>query len=101
MDHYGLDKLRSMCKVSLCQDIAINKMATTLALAEQHYYSQLKPIRVSQIHCNFWKFIRCYANRWLQTFEGKGMKLFPMAVTSMNVMLDKCSALKRVVGSGR
>ncbi|KAM2690293.1 hypothetical protein EV1_043490 [Malus domestica] len=76
MDHYGLDKLRSMCKVSLCQDIVINKMATTLALAEQHHYSQLKPIR-------------------------KGMKLFPMAVTSMNVMLDKCSALKRVVGSGR
>ncbi|KAM1042102.1 hypothetical protein ACFX2I_031149 [Malus domestica] len=43
-DRYGLDRLRLMCEANLCQDVAINNVATTLALAEQHHCSQLKPV---------------------------------------------------------
>ncbi|XP_009347696.1 BTB/POZ and MATH domain-containing protein 2 [Pyrus x bretschneideri] len=43
-DRYGLDRLRFMCEANLCQDVAINNVATTLALAEQHHCSQLKPV---------------------------------------------------------
>ncbi|KAM1057985.1 BTB/POZ and MATH domain-containing protein 2-like [Malus sylvestris] len=43
-DRYGLDRLRLMCEANLCQDVTINNVATTLALAEQHHCSQLKPV---------------------------------------------------------
>jgi speckle-type POZ protein len=41
-DRYGLDRLRAMCERTLCQDIDVDTVATTLALAEQHYCVQLK-----------------------------------------------------------
>ncbi|KAJ1405108.1 TRAF-like [Sesbania bispinosa] len=41
-DRYGLDRLRLICEASLCEDVAINTVATTLALAEQHHCFQLK-----------------------------------------------------------
>lgn len=41
-DRYGLDRLRLICEDKLCKDIAINTVATTLALAEQHHCFQLK-----------------------------------------------------------
>jgi speckle-type POZ protein len=41
-DRYGLDRLRLLCEANLCEDIAINTVATTLALAEQHHCFQLK-----------------------------------------------------------
>ncbi|KAL3626060.1 BTB/POZ and MATH domain-containing protein 2 [Castilleja foliolosa] len=43
-DHYGLDRLRLLCEANLCEDVAINTVATTLALAEQHHCFQLKAV---------------------------------------------------------
>ncbi|KAL0437515.1 UNVERIFIED_CONTAM: BTB/POZ and MATH domain-containing protein 2 [Sesamum radiatum] len=43
-DRYGLDRLRLLCESNLCEDIAINTVATTLALAEQHHCFQLKAV---------------------------------------------------------
>ncbi|KAK9672069.1 hypothetical protein RND81_12G074300 [Saponaria officinalis] len=41
-DRYGLERLKLLCEVKLCEDVAINTVATTLALAEQHHCLQLK-----------------------------------------------------------
>ncbi|KAL8252958.1 hypothetical protein R6Q59_036651 [Mikania micrantha] len=41
-DMYGLDRLKLICETNLCQTVAINTIATTLALAEQHHCFQLK-----------------------------------------------------------
>lgn len=43
-DRYALERLRLICEVSLCEDVAINTVATTLALAEQHHCFQLKAV---------------------------------------------------------
>ncbi|KAL3517541.1 hypothetical protein ACH5RR_020130 [Cinchona calisaya] len=43
-DRYGLDRLRLICESNLCEDVAINTVATTLALAEQHHCFQLKSV---------------------------------------------------------
>ncbi|KAL3647909.1 BTB/POZ and MATH domain-containing protein 2 [Castilleja foliolosa] len=43
-DRYGLDRLRLLCEAKLCLDVAINTVATTLALAEQHLCFQLKSV---------------------------------------------------------
>ncbi|WOL00619.1 BTB/POZ and MATH domain-containing protein 1-like [Canna indica] len=43
-DRYALDRLKLQCEVQLCEDVAINTVATTLALAEQHHCFQLKSI---------------------------------------------------------
>ncbi|XP_068658369.1 BTB/POZ and MATH domain-containing protein 2-like isoform X1 [Aristolochia californica] len=43
-DRYGLERLRLLCEVQLCEEIAINTVATTLALAEQHHCLQLKAV---------------------------------------------------------
>ncbi|KAL0371347.1 UNVERIFIED_CONTAM: BTB/POZ and MATH domain-containing protein 2 [Sesamum angustifolium] len=43
-DRYGLDRLRLLCEANLCEDVAINTVATTLALAEQHHCFQLKSV---------------------------------------------------------
>ncbi|KDP40087.1 hypothetical protein JCGZ_02085 [Jatropha curcas] len=43
-DRYALDRLRLLCETRLCEDIAINTVATTLALAEQHQCLQLKAV---------------------------------------------------------
>ncbi|KAF8401624.1 hypothetical protein HHK36_012570 [Tetracentron sinense] len=43
-DRYGLERLRLLCEAKLCGDIAINTVATTLALAEQHHCFQLKAV---------------------------------------------------------
>ncbi|KAH6818867.1 BTB-POZ and MATH domain 2 [Perilla frutescens var. hirtella] len=43
-DLYGLDRLRLLCEANLCEDVAINTVATTLALAEQHHCFQLKSV---------------------------------------------------------
>lgn len=43
-DRYGLDRLRLLCEAKLCEEIAINTVATTLALAEQHHCFQLKSV---------------------------------------------------------
>lgn len=43
-DRYGLERLRMMCEANLCEDVAINTVATTLALAEQHHCFQLKAV---------------------------------------------------------
>lgn len=41
-DRYGLERLRLLCEANLCECVAINTVATTLALAEQHQCHQLK-----------------------------------------------------------
>lgn len=41
-DRYGLERLLMLCESILCEDVAINTVATTLALAEQHHCNQLK-----------------------------------------------------------
>ncbi|EXB39327.1 BTB/POZ and MATH domain-containing protein 2 [Morus notabilis] len=43
-DRYGLERLRLLCESSLCEHVAINTVATTLALAEQHHCFQLKAV---------------------------------------------------------
>ncbi|GMI66546.1 BTB-POZ AND MATH DOMAIN 2, BTB-POZ and MATH domain 2 [Hibiscus trionum] len=43
-DRYGLDRLRLICEANLCDGIAINTVATTLALAEQHHCFLLKAV---------------------------------------------------------
>ncbi|XP_077218012.1 BTB/POZ and MATH domain-containing protein 2-like [Tasmannia lanceolata] len=41
-DRYALERLRLLCEAKLCEEVAINTVATTLALAEQHHCFQLK-----------------------------------------------------------
>lgn len=41
-DRYGLERLKLLCEAKLCEDVAINNVATTLALAEQHHCLPLK-----------------------------------------------------------
>ncbi|KAK1387678.1 BTB/POZ and MATH domain-containing protein 2 [Heracleum sosnowskyi] len=43
-DRYGLVRLKSLCEAKLCEDVAINTVATTLALADQHHCIQLKSL---------------------------------------------------------
>ncbi|GKD02522.1 BTB/POZ and MATH domain-containing protein 2-like protein, partial [Tanacetum coccineum] len=43
-DQYGIERLQFLCETKLCEDVAINTVATTLALAKQHHCSQLKSI---------------------------------------------------------
>ncbi|XP_021751766.1 BTB/POZ and MATH domain-containing protein 1-like [Chenopodium quinoa] len=43
-DRYGLERLKLLCEATLCEDVAINNAATTLALAEQHHCSHLKSV---------------------------------------------------------
>jgi speckle-type POZ protein len=42
VDRYGLDRLKTICEERLTLDIGIGTVASTLALAEQHNFSQLK-----------------------------------------------------------
>ncbi|KAF8649694.1 hypothetical protein HU200_064235 [Digitaria exilis] len=41
-DRYGLDRLRLLCEVKMCDGIDVETVSTTLALAEQHRCVQLK-----------------------------------------------------------
>ncbi|RZC59193.1 hypothetical protein C5167_006502 [Papaver somniferum] len=43
-DRYGLERIRLLCESKLCDDVAINTVATTLALAEQHHCFPLKSV---------------------------------------------------------
>ncbi|XP_071721779.1 BTB/POZ and MATH domain-containing protein 2-like [Rutidosis leptorrhynchoides] len=43
-DQYGIERLKFLCETKLCDDVAINTVATTLALAEQHHCFQLKSV---------------------------------------------------------
>ncbi|CAH1433254.1 unnamed protein product [Lactuca virosa] len=43
-DQYGIERLRFLCETKLCEEVAINTVATTLALAEQHHCFQLKSV---------------------------------------------------------
>lgn len=43
-DRYGLERLRLLSEAKLCENVAINTVATTLALAEQHHCFQLKAV---------------------------------------------------------
>ncbi|KAK4477992.1 hypothetical protein RD792_017257 [Penstemon davidsonii] len=41
-DRYGIDRLKSLCELRLCENLAIDTVASSLALAEQHSCFQLK-----------------------------------------------------------
>ncbi|KAL8158119.1 BTB/POZ and MATH domain-containing protein 2-like [Apium graveolens] len=43
-DRYGVVRLKSLCEAKLCDNVAINTVATTLALADQHHCIQLKSL---------------------------------------------------------
>ncbi|CAN1193175.1 BTB/POZ and MATH domain-containing protein 2 [Linum perenne] len=43
-DRYALERLRLLCETTLCEDVAVDTVATTLALAEQHQCLQLKAV---------------------------------------------------------
>ncbi|AED92638.1 BTB-POZ and MATH domain 1 [Arabidopsis thaliana] len=43
-DRYALERLKAICESKLCEGVAINTVATTLALAEQHHCLQLKAV---------------------------------------------------------
>ena len=51
-DRYGLDRLRLICEMKLIEGITVGTAATTLALAEQHNFSQLKSDCVEFIVCS-------------------------------------------------
>lgn len=50
-DRYGLDRLRLLSEAKLCDEISIDTVATTLALAEQHQCFQLKSVCLKFIAC--------------------------------------------------
>ncbi|KAK4477994.1 hypothetical protein RD792_017259, partial [Penstemon davidsonii] len=41
-DRYGIERLKSLCELRLCENISIDTVAASLALAEQHGCFQLK-----------------------------------------------------------
>lgn len=43
-DRFNLDRLKLLCEAKLCEEVNVNTVATTLALAEQHGCPQLKSI---------------------------------------------------------
>ncbi|KAG7555775.1 TRAF-like [Arabidopsis suecica] len=43
-DRYALERLKAICESKLCEGVATNTVATTLALAEQHHCFQLKAV---------------------------------------------------------
>uniref|UniRef100_A0A7N0SYH3 BTB/POZ and MATH domain-containing protein 2-like n=1 Tax=Kalanchoe fedtschenkoi TaxID=63787 RepID=A0A7N0SYH3_KALFE len=43
-DRYGLERLKVLCEAKLCENVGINTVATTLALAEHHRCTQLKSV---------------------------------------------------------
>lgn len=43
-DRYALDRLKLLCESKLCEEVAINMVATTLVLAEQHHCFHLKAV---------------------------------------------------------
>lgn len=43
-DRYGLDRLKLLCEAKLCEQVSVDTVATTLALAEQHHCAQLKSV---------------------------------------------------------
>ncbi|CAH8271569.1 unnamed protein product [Arabidopsis lyrata] len=43
-DRYALERLKAICESKLCEGVAVNTVATTLALAEQHHCFQLKAV---------------------------------------------------------
>ncbi|EFJ27819.1 hypothetical protein SELMODRAFT_270271 [Selaginella moellendorffii] len=43
-DRFCLDRLRLLCESRLCEQITVDTVATTLALADQHHASQLKNV---------------------------------------------------------
>ncbi|XP_077238922.1 BTB/POZ/MATH-domains containing protein isoform X2 [Tasmannia lanceolata] len=43
-DRYGLDRLKLLCEAKLCEQVGVDTVATTLALAEQHHCAQLKSV---------------------------------------------------------
>ncbi|GAB2288585.1 BTB/POZ and MATH domain-containing protein 3 [Dionaea muscipula] len=43
-DRFTLDRLKLLCEVNLCGELAVDNVATTLSLAELHRCQQLKSI---------------------------------------------------------
>lgn len=43
-DRFGLDRLKELCEVKLCEEVNVDTVATTLSLAELHCCPQLKAI---------------------------------------------------------
>lgn len=43
-DRFGLDRLKLLCEAKLSEEVTAETLGTTLALAEQHQCSLLKPI---------------------------------------------------------
>ena len=43
-DRFGLDRLRLLCESKLCENVSVDTVATTLALAEQHHAAELKAV---------------------------------------------------------
>lgn len=43
-DRFGLDRLKISCEAKLCEQVTADTVATTMALAEQHHFAQLKSV---------------------------------------------------------
>lgn len=43
-DRFALDRLRLLCESKLCENVSVDTVATTLALAEQHHAAELKAV---------------------------------------------------------
>lgn len=49
-DKFGMERMKLMCASILCKELKVENVATTLALADQHHYSQLKNVCIGFIN---------------------------------------------------
>lgn len=82
-DRYALERLKLLCEKKLCEEVAINTVATTLALAEQHHCHQLKAICL--------KFVAMPENL-------RGIPFLPFLFDELNAKTNKHQFLANCVG---
>ncbi|TVU42627.1 hypothetical protein EJB05_09046, partial [Eragrostis curvula] len=50
-DRYAIERLKLMCQSILCENLHVQTVATTLALADQHHCDKLKEACIEHISC--------------------------------------------------
>lgn len=51
-DRYAIERLKLICQSFLCENLDVQNVATTLALADQHNYDKLKDACIEYISCS-------------------------------------------------
>ncbi|CAL4997574.1 unnamed protein product [Urochloa decumbens] len=86
-DRYGMERLKLMCQSILCENLHVQTVATTLALADQHHCAMLKDACI--------EFISCSMNAVASTSGYKNLKRSCPSV--LVDALEKTSKLPKVV----